>query len=247
MVIDRKYLSKVSNEEFESLLKNRFGVGNECESDASFQDYLDEANKRGYDTRGSHPPKTLFLRSKEDIVATQSVIKQALKEESKGKVNRWHESYEPRRKTHTTELFRKVPSDLDDNVVKFCRLAFEGDYNDMWILPIYYGDKYYRYTDEFFSEVGVLLYPKLTNLAKELKRMGFTPPKKDDKEGWKEYRDVVWRIIHEDIDKNIERGVHPIRVVVKGVRYSVGGYGRRTRVFEEEITSVKEVAYLRKV
>lgn len=119
---------------------------------------------------------------------------------------------------------------VEDCIVQFCRDAFRKKklYKNMWILPIYYDDKYEKFTDTFFSEVGIELYPKITDLNKELKRRGITPPKmpknatREDKikykEEWDKYRAIVWDIVHNDIAKNRGLKVEPVKVVVKGVR-----------------------------
>lgn len=119
---------------------------------------------------------------------------------------------------------------VEDCIVQFCRDAFRKKklYKNMWILPIYYDDKYERFTDVFFSEVGIELYPKITDLNKELKRRGITPPKmsknatREDKikykEEWDKYRAIVWDIVHKDIAENRRSKVKPVSVVVKGVR-----------------------------
>lgn len=113
---------------------------------------------------------------------------------------------------------------IEDNIVKYCRKAFGDRYRNMWIEPVYFDDKYIRYTDDFFSEVGVELYPKITNLSKALKECGIKPPK--TKEEWEEYSGIVWEIVHSDINKNI----------AKGVRYS-----KDDDEFYEKIKSVSVV------
>lgn len=129
--------------------------------------------------------------------------------------------------------FLNMNADVDgveDSIVQFCRDAFRKKklYKNMWILPIYYDNKYEKFTDVFFSEVGIELYPKITDLNKELKRMGIIPPKmpknatREDKikykEEWNNYRAIVWDIVHKDIAENRRSKVKPVRVVVKGVR-----------------------------
>ena len=119
---------------------------------------------------------------------------------------------------------------VEDCIVQFCRDAFREKklYKNMWILPIYYDNKYEKFTDVFFSEVGIELYPKITDLNKELKKRGIIPPKmpknatREDKikykEEWNNYRAIVWDIVHKDIVENRRSKVKPVRVVVKGVR-----------------------------
>lgn len=127
---------------------------------------------------------------------------------------------------------------IEDNIVKYCRKAFGKNYKDMWIEPVYFDDKYIHYTEEFFSEVGVELYPKITNLSKALKERGVNPPKTKDE--WERYNAVVWEIVHSDISKNIDNSIKPVCVVVKGVRYS-----KDDNEFYEKIKSVKVVNKLR--
>lgn len=139
---------------------------------------------------------------------------------------------------------------IEDNIVQYCRKAFNKEYRDMWIDPIYFDDKYFRFTKDFFSEVGVYLYPKITNIRKELKRSGISVPKplrkcknraerEKVREEWNEYRSIIWKIIHDDIDKNIQKGIKPINIVITGVRYST-----KDEKFHEEIKSIKEVQNL---
>lgn len=129
-------------------------------------------------------------------------------------------------------------TNVEDEIVQYCRKAFGKRYRDMWIDPLYFDDKYFRYTEKFFSEVGVQLYPKITNLSKELKRRGIEPPKTKDE--WIKYRAIVWEIVHKDIAENINKGVKPVDVVVTGIRYS-DNRGN----FKESIKSVKKVKRLR--
>lgn len=128
-------------------------------------------------------------------------------------------------------------STMEDSIVKHCRKAFGNRYKDMWIDVVYFDDKYYRYTEDFFSEVGVMLYPKITNLKKELIRRGIKSPK--TKEEWVDYRRVVYEIAHNDISINKERRVKPINIVVNGVRYS-DSKGN----FHEKFKSVNKVKKL---
>lgn len=129
-------------------------------------------------------------------------------------------------------------TNVEDGIVQYCRKAFGKRYRDMWVDPLYFDDKYFRYTEEFFSEVGVRLYPKITNLSKELKRRGIEPPKTKDE--WIKYRAIVWEIVHKDIAENINKGVKPVNIVVTGVRYS-DNYDN----FKERIKSVRKVKSLK--
>lgn len=113
-----------------------------------------------------------------------------------------------------------VQSNIEDSIVQFCRKAFKDNYKDMWINPVFFDDKYFRFTECFFSEVGVELYPKITNVKKKLSEMGIIEPK--TKVDWEEYSAVVWGIIQEDIEKNVRKGVKPICISVRGVRIPKG-------------------------
>lgn len=104
-----------------------------------------------------------------------------------------------------------ITEGIEDDIVKFCRKTFGKKYRNMWIQPVYFDDKYFRYTDEFFAEVGVLLYPKISKLPKKTPENEFY------------YRTLVWEIVHKDIDTNIKNGVEPISIIIKGVRYSDNG------------------------
>lgn len=137
---------------------------------------------------------------------------------------------------------------VEDCIVQFCRAAFREKklYRNMWILPIYYDNKYEKFTDVFFSEVGIELYPKITDLNKELKRRGIIPPKmpknatREDEIKYKEernnYRAIVWDIVHKDIVENRRSKVKPVRVVVKGVR-----------ILTKEINSIGDNVVIEKI
>lgn len=98
-------------------------------------------------------------------------------------------------------------SSVEDDIVQFCRKAFNKRYRNMWIDPLYFDDKYFRWTGKFFREVGVDLYPKITKL-----------PKRRKGQDTLDWRALVWETAHNDISTNISSGVNPIRVIVKGVR-----------------------------
>ena len=126
---------------------------------------------------------------------------------------------------------------MEDNVVQYCRKAFGKRYRNMWIEPVYIDDKYLDYTEDFFSEAGVCLYPKITNLKNELKRRGINPPKTKDE--WENYRSIVWEIVHKDIETSKRNKVKPVNIVFKGVRYS-----DKNGNFHERIKSVDRVKTL---
>ena len=88
-----------------------------------------------------------------------------------------------------------------DNFVKFCRKAFGNRYRDMWIVPVYFDNRYLSHTDEFFPEVGVYLVPRTRSLAQALKANGITPPCKNaPSQAWEAYRGAVWEVIWSDIE-----------------------------------------------
>ena len=137
---------------------------------------------------------------------------------------------------------------IEDSIVQYCRKAFGRQYRNLWINPIYFDDKYFNFTHRFFSEVGVELYPKITNLQEEMKRCGMKVPKplylckteeerEEVKMEWEEYSAFVWEIVHRDIDVNKEKGIKPVSVIVKGVRYP-----NYDGDFDEEITDVRKVS-----
>lgn len=106
---------------------------------------------------------------------------------------------------------------IEDAIVKFCRRAFKSKYRGMWIVPIYFDDKYIQHTEKFFSEVGVHLYPRRTDIRAALKEHGIPIPHTDA--GWSEVSEFVWRVINSDIDACEREGVEPVGVVVSGLRY----------------------------
>lgn len=126
---------------------------------------------------------------------------------------------------------RWVHECLEHMIVSFCRRAFKHKWRNMWIEVVYFDDKYFKHTDEFFSEVGVRLYPKITKIPKR--------PKHYDTTAWRRY---IYSVAHGDISKSIERGVAPTSVVVKGVRFTdkskKGGFGEKIT----DITLVKRNA-----
>lgn len=96
---------------------------------------------------------------------------------------------------------------IEDSIVQHCRRAFGDKYYNMWIDPVYFDDKYFRWTEQFFGEVGVGLYPKLTKL-----------PSRGEYADDSEWRTAVWRIVRDDIHKSIYKGVKPKLMVIKGIR-----------------------------
>ncbi len=125
---------------------------------------------------------------------------------------------------------------IDDNIVQYCRKAFGKRYKNLWIDPVCFDDKYFRYTKEFFAKVGVELYPKLTNLKAAFRQARISWPKSCEE--WYDYRDFVWEIVQHDIDINKRKGVEPKCVMVSGVRFY------EDNKFKEKIISVREVSAL---
>lgn len=93
---------------------------------------------------------------------------------------------------------------IEDAVVQFCRTAFKGKYRNLWIDVVRYDKRYLSFVDDFFPEVIVDLYPKLTNVTKELQRRGIEKPK--NRLEWEKYKSFVWEIVHGDILKNQAKG-----------------------------------------
>ena len=115
---------------------------------------------------------------------------------------------------------------VEDAVVNFCRRAFKNKYRDMWILPIYYDNKYINLTHSAFAEVGVELYSKVSNLYKKLDTLAI---KKKDEEvmnkssirgRWADYKEEIHNIIHNDIIECRIQGIKPINAVVNGIVYT---------------------------
>lgn len=115
---------------------------------------------------------------------------------------------------------------VEDAIVNFCRRAFKNKYGDMWILPIYYDNKYINLTHSTFAEVGVELYPKVSNLYNKL---GTLAIKKKDEEvmnkasvrgRWAAYKEEIHNIIHNDIIECRLQGIKPINAVVNGIVYT---------------------------
>lgn len=129
-----------------------------------------------------------------------------------------------------------IQFNIEDAIVKHCRKAFGKLYRNMWILPISFDDTYLNHTEDFFKTVYVELYPRLSNLSKEIENAGFTKPK--TKEEWDSYRALVWEIIHGDISENICRGIAPINVIVTGVRFATD---KQKNKYRQKILSIKVV------
>lgn len=131
-------------------------------------------------------------------------------------------------------------SEVETNIVHFCRKAFKEKYKSYWIDVVWFDDKYFNFTQSFYSEVQVDLYPKITNLRKAFKKAGIKYP--TTKEEWEEHNGFVWEIVHKDIQMNIDNLVVPITVRVKGVRIPTDkkdDYGKT--IYKEVIKSVKEI------
>jgi hypothetical protein len=105
-------------------------------------------------------------------------------------------------------------SGVEDAIVQMCRRVFNGKYKAYWIDPIYFDDKYFRYTEQSFAEVGIELYPRYTDLQKELRRRGIDTKNIDKNR----HSEIVWEIVHEDIRKAKNNGVKPVRIVVHTIR-----------------------------
>ena len=103
---------------------------------------------------------------------------------------------------------------IQDNIIKFCRSAFGKRYKNMWIYPVYFDDKYFKYTDKFFSEVGVLLLPKISNVKSEMKRVGIKSSKDSRADA------LIYFLAKKDLDENEKRNVKPKAIVVKGLRFA---------------------------
>lgn len=120
---------------------------------------------------------------------------------------------------------------IEQKIVGFCRRAFKGYYRNMWIAPIYFDDKYFRFTKDFYSEVGVELYPRRSDIPKK-GSMG------DD-----QYKALLWDIAHKDIWANINKGVESRNVVIRGVRIlnTKEEWGANEKGVIERIKCIKEV------
>lgn len=114
---------------------------------------------------------------------------------------------------------------IHTDVIRFCRRSFKNKYKDYWIGVVYFDDKYIRYTEDFFAEVGVELYPKIHKVVTPL-------------EGEDMYA-ATCRVANEDISISIDKDVVPICIKVTGVRYSDAS-GK----FHEVIKSVRRVKSL---
>lgn len=130
-----------------------------------------------------------------------------------------------------------VVDNMYDSIVQYCRKAFGSNYKNMWINPVYFDDKYFRHTEDFFSEVGVELYPKLTNVRNALKEAGLSNCSNTSEA----VRAFIHDLAESDIAQNIERGVKPVCVIVTGVRYSDPN---KKGEFVEKFTGVRKVRKL---
>lgn len=124
-----------------------------------------------------------------------------------------------------------------DSIIQYCRKAFRGNYKNMWVNPVYFDDKYFSHTESFFSEVGVMLYPKLTNVRNALKEAGLSNYSNTSEE----VRAFIHNLAESDIAQNIERDVKPVYVIVTGIRYSDPN---KKGEFIEKFTGVRKVRKL---
>ncbi|OUM62549.1 hypothetical protein PIROE2DRAFT_11130 [Piromyces sp. E2] len=137
--------------------------------------------------------------------------------------------------------FEYNESSDEDKVVQFCRLIFEEDYKNYWIdVDLDEIEEDNRYV---FNYVSVDLYPKTIKLGQVLRKMGikipkmkkYTKPLKPSREDYsieeyweqlneysrkmqnfkEKYREQVYKIIHQDIDKQKRKGVKPISIVIE--------------------------------
>lgn len=131
-----------------------------------------------------------------------------------------------------------ITDNASDAIIQYCRKAFGRKYKDMWIDPLYFDDRYFRYTESFFSEVGVKLYPKLTNVKDALNKAGLSKHNSNSDA----VRAFIRSLAEGDIDQNIKTGVKPICIIVTGVRYTDP---KRKSEFIEKFTGVKRVQRLK--
>ncbi len=126
--------------------------------------------------------------------------------------------------------------DIEASIVRYARLGFRTMHKDeissnFWVVPYYFDDKYYKVTKTFFSEAGVLLFPKRVNTELELTELNCNRPKSvqninsiaEWEQNEQEWRNYKWRkrnIIHQDIQHCIDDGIKPLHYVIEGVRFS---------------------------
>lgn len=110
-----------------------------------------------------------------------------------------------------------MQTNVEDSIVQMARFALQGKYKNYWIDPIYFDDKYIRFRDDFFAEVGIALYPKITKAPAKSKGMSS-----------EEYRALIWKTAHNDIALNDRHGVNPKYVIIKGVSIPADKYEAKT-------------------
>ena len=133
----------------------------------------------------------------------------------------------------------EVEVGMKAKLIDFCRNAFLSKYKNMWIYPVYFDDKYFVDTKSFFKEVGVVLYPRITDLDWYFKDLGCEEGATI--ENMRKHRAEMDRLALKDLKRNDRIGTAPIYVVVKG--------NRRKRIFNcvvkneysETIKEIKEV------
>lgn len=135
-----------------------------------------------------------------------------------------------------------VENNIVQNIIDFCRYSFVSKYKDMWIYPIYFDDRYFKDTQEFFKEVGVVLYPRLTNIEEYFKNIGYTG--EVTIRLMREHSEEMRKIAHADLKKNEKLGTKPIYVVIKGKRTKRFWGVREYNEYTEVIRSIKEVSGL---
>lgn len=87
--------------------------------------------------------------------------------------------------------------DIEHTAVSFCRKVLKNKYRNKWINIIYFDDKYLKYTNSFFSEICISLYPKYSKIPRDAYK---------------------WKVIHGDIERAIRNNVTPITLIIRGVR-----------------------------
>ena len=127
---------------------------------------------------------------------------------------------------------------MSDELVKFCKDALGDKYRDMWVYPVYFDDAYIQYTEQFFSEVGVILYPRRTSFKEYFETHNITMPTSDEE--WAEYRAIAYNIVYSDLFENELEGVSPIYIIIRGERIKKKGEHEAI----EKIRSVERVKEL---
>lgn len=137
----------------------------------------------------------------------------------------------------------EVEVGMKAKLIDFCRNAFLSKYKNMWIYPVYFDDKYFGDTKSFFKEVGVVLYPRITDLNKYFKDIGC-------EEGatianMRKYRNEMDRLALKDLKHNGKLGTAPIYVVIKGKRVKRIFNCVVENEYSETIEVIKEVKKFR--